>query len=225
MLVHESVHDEFVRRFADAASHMKLSAAYDYSADMGSLISASQLETVTSHVEDAVSKGATVLAGGHARPDIGPYFFEPTVLADVTPDMTLCAEETFGPVVSVYPFRDEDEAVRRANATSYGLNSSVWTRDARRGRKIGARLESGTVNVNEAYGAAWASVDSPMGGFKDSGLGRRHGREGILKYTESQTVATQRFLGFDAPFGMGNEAYAKFLTASLKLMRRNPFIK
>jgi succinate-semialdehyde dehydrogenase/glutarate-semialdehyde dehydrogenase len=225
MLVHESIRPEFLRRFADRVSRMRLSPAFDYSADMGSLISASQLNTVTTHVDDAVAKGATVLAGGRARPDLGPYFYEPTVLDNVSPQMTLCAEETFGPVVSVYSFRDEDEAIDRANASSYGLNSSVWTRDARRGRRIGARIEAGTVNVNEAYGAAWASVDAPMGGFKDSGLGRRHGREGILKYTEAQTVATQRFLGFDAPFGMGNEAYAKFLTASLKLMRRNPFVK
>jgi succinate-semialdehyde dehydrogenase/glutarate-semialdehyde dehydrogenase len=204
---------------------MRVSAAFDYSADMGSLISEAQLKTVTTHVEDAVAKGATVLAGGRARPDIGPYFYEPTILDNVSPEMTLCAEETFGPVVSVYSFRDEDDAIARANASTYGLNASIWTRDARRGRRIAARIESGTVNVNEAYGAAWASVDAPMGGFKDSGLGRRHGREGILKYTEPQTVATQRFLGFDAPFGMGNEAYAKFLTASLKLMRRNPFVK
>jgi succinate-semialdehyde dehydrogenase/glutarate-semialdehyde dehydrogenase len=225
MLVHESIRPEFLRRFADRVSRMKLSAAFDYSADMGSMISETQLNTVKTHVDDAVSKGATVLAGGRARPDIGPYFYEPTILDDVQPGMTLCAEETFGPVVAVYSFRDEDDAIARANASSYGLNSSVWTRDTRRGRRIAARIEAGTVNINEAYGATWASVDAPMGGFKDSGLGRRHGREGILKYTEAQTVATQRFLGFDAPFGMGNEAYAKFLATSLKLMRRNPFIK
>jgi len=225
MLVHESIYDEFTRRFAEKVSAMRLSTAFDFSADMGSLVSGKQLQTVTEHVDDAVSKGARALAGGKARPDVGPNFYEPTVLVDVQPGMTLCAEETFGPVVSVYPFRDEEEAVERANATSYGLNASVWTKDTRRGRRIGARIQSGTVNINEGYGAGWASLDAPMGGFKESGLGRRHGREGILKYTEAQTVATQRILGFDAPFGLGNEAYAKMLTTSLRLMRRNPFVK
>jgi succinate-semialdehyde dehydrogenase/glutarate-semialdehyde dehydrogenase len=225
MLVHESVFDEFARRFAQRVSAMRLSPAFDFSADMGSLVSASQLATVREHVDDAVAKGATVLAGGNARPDIGPYFFEPTVLTGVEPAMTLCAEETFGPVVSLYRFRDEEEAIARANATSYGLNASIWTKNTRRGRRIGARIQAGTVNVNEGYGAGWGSVDAPMGGFKDSGLGRRHGREGIVKYTEAQTVATQRLLGFDAPFGMGNEAYAKLLTTSLRLVRRNPLVK
>jgi delta 1-pyrroline-5-carboxylate dehydrogenase len=126
--------------------------------------------------------------------------------------------------VSVYPFKTEEEAIERANATSYGLNASIWSKDTRRARRIGARIAAGTVNINEGYGAGWASLDAPMGGFKDSGLGRRHGREGILKYTEAQTVATQRILGFDAPFGLGNEAYAKLLTTSLRLMRRNPFV-
>jgi len=225
MLVHESIYDEFTRRFSERVSAMRLSPAFDFSADMGSLVSAAQLKTVTEHVNDAVDQGARVLAGGKPRPDVGPYFYEPTVLADVRPGMTLCAEETFGPVVSVYPFRTEDEAIDRANATSYGLNASIWTKDTRRGRRIGARIQAGTVNINEGYGAGWASVDAPMGGFKESGLGRRHGREGILKYTEAQTVATQRLLGFDAPFGLGNEAYAKWLTGALRLMRRNPFIK
>jgi succinate-semialdehyde dehydrogenase/glutarate-semialdehyde dehydrogenase len=225
MLVHESIYAEFTRRFAERVSAMRLSTAFDFSADMGSLVSQKQLETVTSHVNDAVGQGARVLAGGKPRPDIGPYFYEATVLADVRPGMTLCAEETFGPVVSVYPFRTEEEAIERANATSYGLNASIWTKDTRRGRRIGSRIAAGTVNINEGYGAGWASLDAPMGGFKDSGLGRRHGREGILKYTEAQTVATQRLLGFDAPFGLGNEAYAKLLTTSLRLMRRNPFVK
>jgi len=225
LFVHESRRAEFTEKFADRVSRMRLTPGLDYSADMGSLISPKQLETVTQHVEDAVAKGATVLAGGNARPDIGPYFFEPTVLADVESSMVLCADETFGPVVSVYGFTDEDEAVERANATDYGLNASVWTKDTRRGRRIGARIQAGTVNINEAYAAGWGSVDAPMGGFKDSGLGRRHGREGILKYTESQTVATQRLVGFEPPFGMGGDAYARFLTTSMRLLRRNPLVK
>lgn len=186
---------------------------------MGSLVGQRQLDAVTRHVEDAVAKGAKVLAGGTARPDIGPYFYEPTILDGVEAPMSVCTEETFGPVVSVYRFSSEDEAVERANETPYGLNSSVWTKNARRGREIAARLRTGTVNVNEGYAPAYGSVQSPMGGMKDSGLGRRHGSEGILKYTEAQTVAQQRLLPMAPSLGMDDEKYAAFMSRSLRLMK------
>ncbi len=132
-----------------------------------------------------------MLAGGKARPDLGPYFYEPTLLAGVTEEMALCRDETFGPVAAVYRCSSTDEMVARANDTAYGLNASVWTRDVRAAREIAGCIQAGTVNINEAYAATWASM-SPMGGFKDSGLGRRHGAAGLLKYTEAQTVAAQR---------------------------------
>jgi succinate-semialdehyde dehydrogenase/glutarate-semialdehyde dehydrogenase len=198
---------------------MRLGSALAYGADMGSLVSDRQLETVTRHVEEAREKGAAVLTGGRRRPDVGPLFYEPTVLEGVEAPMAVCAQETFGPVVSVYRFRDEDEAVALANATTYGLNASVWSRDGRRARRVAARLKAGTVNVNEGYAAAYGSVQSPMGGMGDSGLGRRHGSEGILKYTEAQTVAHQRLLPMAPSFGMDDEAYAAFMTRSLKALK------
>ncbi|WKK26386.1 succinic semialdehyde dehydrogenase [Streptomyces olivoreticuli] len=219
LYVHESVADAFVERFVARTRAMRLGTGLAYGADMGSLVSGRQLETVTRHVEEAVAKGATVLAGGRPRPDIGPLFYEPTVLEGVEAPMAVCAEETFGPVVSVYRFRDEDEAVALANATPYGLNASVWTRDGRRGRALAARLRAGTVNVNEAYAAAYGSAQSPMGGMGDSGLGRRHGSEGILKYTESQTVAQQRIMPLAPSFGMTDEKYAEFMTRSLRALK------
>ena len=118
---------------------------------MGSLISAAQLERVSAHVDDAVAKGATVLAGGRARPDLGPYFYEPTVLAGVTEEMALCREETFGPVVSVRAVRDVDEAVALANDSDFGLNASVWSRDVDGARRVAARIRTGTVSINETY--------------------------------------------------------------------------
>ncbi len=117
---------------------------------MGSLAGERQLKAVERHVQDAVAKGVKVIAGGVARPDIGPYFFEPTILDGVEDSMAVCEEETFGPVVSVYRFGSDEEAVERANATPYGLNASVWTRNGRRGLEIASRLRTGTVNVNEA---------------------------------------------------------------------------
>ncbi|MFJ3619025.1 succinic semialdehyde dehydrogenase [Streptomyces iakyrus] len=219
LFVHESIADAFLERFAARTKAMRLGTSLAYGADMGSLVGERQLETVTRHVEEAVAKGAKVVAGGVARPDIGPYFFEPTILDGVATDMSVCGEETFGPVVSVYRFTDEDEVIERANATAYGLNSSVWTKNGRRGQEVAARLRTGTVNINEGYAPAYGSVQSPMGGMKDSGLGRRHGSEGILKYTEAQTVAHQRVLPMAPSLGMDDEKYAQFMSRSLRLMK------
>ncbi|WP_031171714.1 succinic semialdehyde dehydrogenase [Streptomyces durhamensis] len=219
LYVHESVADAFLERFAARTRAMRLGNSLAYGADMGSLVGERQLKTVERHVEEAVAKGAKVVAGGKARPDIGPYFFEPTILDGVEDSMAVCEEETFGPVVSVYRFTTDDEAVERANATPYGLNSSVWTKSAVRGRDVAGRLRTGTVNVNEGYAPAYGSVQSPMGGMKDSGLGRRHGSEGILKYTEAQTVAQQRLLPMAPSLGMDDEGYARFMSTSLRLMK------
>ncbi|MEU2546481.1 succinic semialdehyde dehydrogenase [Streptomyces roseolus] len=219
LYVHESIADAFLDRFAARTKAMRLGNSLAYGADMGSLVGERQLEAVTRHVDEAVAKGATLVAGGVARPDLGPLFYEPTILDGVEAPMAVCAEETFGPVVSIYRFTDEDEVIERANATPYGLNSSVWTTDARRGHAVAARLRTGTVNINEGYAPAYGSVRAPMGGMKDSGLGRRHGSEGILKYTEAQTVAQQRLMPLAPSFGMDDEAYAKVMSLSLKALK------
>ncbi|MGX1883442.1 succinic semialdehyde dehydrogenase [Streptomyces sp. NPDC055287] len=219
LYVHESIADDFVARFAARTKAMRLGTSLAYGADMGSLVGERQLENVKRHVEEAVAKGATLVAGGVARPDIGPLFFEPTILDGVEAPMAVCAEETFGPVVSIYRFTDEDEAVAQANATAYGLNSSVWTKNGKRGHAIAARLRTGTVNINEGYAPAYGSVQAPMGGMKESGLGRRHGSEGILKYTEAQTVAHQRLIPMAPSFGMDDEKYAAFMSTSLKALK------
>ncbi|MEU0567767.1 succinic semialdehyde dehydrogenase [Nonomuraea sp. NPDC005983] len=221
LYAHESVFEVFAERFARQAGNLKLGAGRDWSVQMGSLTSQRQLDAVTAHVEDAVANGAKLLTGGEPRPDLGPYFYEPTVLTGVTEDMRLCREETFGPVVAVSAFSSDDEAVELANDTAYGLNASIWTSDPARGRALAARLRAGTVNVNEGYASAYASYDAPMGGMKASGLGRRHGAEGLLRYTEAQTVASQAsWLGFEPPFDLSAETWADVLTTTLKTMRR-----
>ncbi|MDX6660492.1 MAG: succinate-semialdehyde dehydrogenase / glutarate-semialdehyde dehydrogenase, partial [Solirubrobacteraceae bacterium] len=222
LYVHESVADDFTQRLVERVRKMKLGTDLDYGPSMGTLASQQQLDTVEAHVEDAVRKGAEVLAGGKARPDLGPYFYEPTLLAKVEDGMSLFRDETFGPVVAISRFSSEEEVVRRANDSDFGLNFSLWTRDLSRGREIGSRLQAGTVNVNEGYIAAWASVDAPMGGMKASGLGRRHGAEGIRKYTEGQTVAIQRLMPIAPPPGMPHGLWAKVMTLSLRLLRRVP---
>jgi succinate-semialdehyde dehydrogenase / glutarate-semialdehyde dehydrogenase len=218
--VMDAVHDEFVERFVAKVEALRLGAELNYDSDMGSLTFSRQLEAISEHVEDARSKGATVLTGGKPRPDLGPYFYEPTVLTGVTPEMEVYREETFGPVVSVYRVYTEDEAVEQANDTTYGLNASIWTKDVKRGQRIAERLRAGAVNINEGYAAAWGSVDAPSGGLGDSGLGRRHGAEGILKYTNVQTIAVQRLLPIAPLPGMSEETWAKTLSAALWTMRR-----
>ncbi|MDT0276819.1 succinic semialdehyde dehydrogenase [Blastococcus goldschmidtiae] len=224
MYVEDPIYDRFVPAFAERVQRMTLGAGLDWDADMGSLVSSDQLDVVTRHVDDAVTKGARVLAGGKPRPELGPLFYEPTVLEGVTDEMELARDETFGPVVAVTRVADADEAVRRANDTDYGLNASIWT-SPRRGAELATRVQAGTVNVNEGYAAAWASHDAPMGGMKDSGVGRRHGREGILKYTESQTVAVQRGMPIGPMPGQPLEKYASVMTTGLKLLKRVPFLK
>jgi len=216
--IHESIFDRFAARFTDRARKLKMGAAFDYSVDLGSLTSQRQLSKVEEHVHDAVDKGATVLAGGCRRPELGPLFYEPTILTEVHENMKAYAEETFGPVVSLYKFKNEDEAIERANATSYGLNASVWTRNISRGIDLARRIRAGSVNVNEAYIAAWGSVDSPIGGMKESGISRRHGEEGILKFTEPQTVAVQR-LPVVPPGRMTWDSFAQWLIRLLRLLR------
>jgi succinate-semialdehyde dehydrogenase/glutarate-semialdehyde dehydrogenase len=133
-------------------------------------------------------------------------------------------EETFGPVVSVQRVASDEEAVAAMNDTEYGLNASIWTGNTGRGRALAARVEAGSVNVNEGYTATFASMAAPMGGMKASGLGRRHGRESIEALTEVQTIAVQRGASFgltmDRLYELGGEASSKVLSGALEAMRR-----
>ncbi|WP_210481750.1 succinic semialdehyde dehydrogenase [Naasia sp. SYSU D00948] len=224
IFVVDELYDRFVAAFLDRVRALRLSRALEWEADMGSLITREQVETVQSHVDDAVARGARLLAGGKARTDVGPLFFEPTVLEGVKEGMALAREETFGPVVALYRARDTAEAIARANDSDYGLNASVWG-SASAARPVAAALRAGTVNINDGYGAAWASHDAPMGGMKASGLGRRHGAEGILKYTEAQTVAEQRLVPLAPAGGMSQQQFARIWVGASRVLKRLPFLE
>ena len=219
--VHERMFDEFARRFVEATEQIRLGAAYDFEPEMGSLISVDHKDRVSSHVEDARAKGATVLTGGRARPDLGPAFYEPTVLTGVTKDMLTGTCETFGPVVALHPYRTVSEAIAMANDTDYGLNASVFGSDLKRAAEVAAQLEAGNVNVNEGFAAAYASKGTPSGGVKQSGVGARHGDNGLLKYTDVQNLAVVKKLGvMGVQPGQAYEKYAKTTLKSLAIMRK-----
>lgn len=209
--------DRFLAEFTEHTRAMTLGSGDSWEIDMGPLITDDHAERVVQHIDDAVASGARLVTGGVRRPDISSSFVEPTILTDVSPSAALYREETFGPVVSVFRVSDDDEAFARANDSEFGLNASVWTRQPHR---VINRLESGTVTVNEGYTSSWASHGAPLGGVKQSGVGRRHGVDGLLAYTEAQTVAVQRLFGITPFPGQSNRAFARLIGAVFALVNR-----
>ncbi|MCD5346667.1 succinic semialdehyde dehydrogenase [Agromyces sp. S2-1-8] len=189
IFVDRRIAGDFERELVDRLRTAKLGTSVGFGADFGSLASAAQLARVQAHLDDAVEKGATVLVGGKARPDLGPWVFEPTILTGVTPEMRVHAEETFGAIASLYLVSGDDEAVLAANASEYGLNAAVFTGSTRRGHRVADALEAGSVNINEGYRGSFASVAAPMGGVKQSGVGRRNGEAGLLRFVEPVTIS------------------------------------
>ena len=161
-----------------------------------------------------------MLCGGKPRPDLGPAFFEPTILEGVTKDMLCGVTETFGPVVALHKYGTVDEAVALANDTDYGLNASVWGRDVAAACAVGERLESGNVNVNDILATAYAAKGTPSGGVKQSGVGARHGDQGLLKYTDVQNLAVLKKQVMGPRPGQDPEKYVKGMLSSMKLMRK-----
>ena len=185
--VEEPVYDDFVAKVSEKVRELRVGKpAGPGSVDVGAITFPPQLETIKDHVADAVQKGARVLAGGNEAPGAG-RFFEPTVLVDVDHTMKCMTEETFGPTLPIMKVRDEDEAVRLANDSPYGLGASVFSRDTERGEAVARRIESGAANVNDAM-INYTVLELPMGGAKASGLGSRHGAGGIRKYCSQQAI-------------------------------------
>jgi succinate-semialdehyde dehydrogenase/glutarate-semialdehyde dehydrogenase len=218
--IHDSVYDEFKDKLVAATESLKIAASYGFDSELGGLVSPDHMARIEEHVNDAISKGATVLTGGKARPDLGPTFFEPTILEGTTKDMIASTVETFGPVVSLYRYSTEDEAVALANDSDYGLNSSIWTTNFPRAVALAERIEAGNVNINDGLATAYASKATPSGGVKNSGVGARHGDQGILKYTDVKNVAVLKKQVMGPRPGQSYDDYAKQTQTSLRWMRK-----
>ena len=190
--VEQPVYDAFVQKVVEKVEQVRQGPPDGGLAEVGAMTFPPQIDKVERHVNDAVARGARVVAGGKRRSDLRGLFFQPTVLVDVDHDMEVMRDETFGPVIPIMRVRDEDEAVRLANDTRYGLDASVWTKDLARGARVARRVQSGAVCVNDVM-VNFAVTEVPMGGWKESGLGHRHGPGGIRKFCAVQTVVVDRF--------------------------------
>ncbi len=195
--VEEPIYDEFVTKLTAEVGKLRQGAdGKSFGKDVGAMTSPNQIGIVEDHVNDAVSNGAKALTGGKRVPGPGDYF-EPTVLVDVDHSMKVMRDETFGPVVGVMKVRDAEEAVRLANDSRYGLSGSVFG-EKERAERVARRVECGAINVNDVL-VNYFAMDVPMGGWKESGIGYRHGEPGIKKYCRSESLVITRFGGKREP--------------------------
>jgi acyl-CoA reductase-like NAD-dependent aldehyde dehydrogenase len=192
--VEAAIYDQFIDRLEHFASQLKLSAGDGMDVHVGSMTNERELLRTEAHIADAVEKGATLLYGGQRRPDVGPLFFEPTILIDTDHRMDVMREETFGPVVPVMKVADVDEAVRLANDSAYGLSASIYSQDLALAERVATRLECGDVSINRTQ-MVMATPSLPMGGRKNSGIGRRGGPEGLRRFVATQSVLVDKSIG------------------------------
>ncbi len=188
----DAVADIFIEKVVERVGALRQGCEGEF--DVGAMFWPRQLELVEAHVQDAVAKGARALVGGRRNPDLKGLYYEPTVLVDVTHDMLIMTDETFGPVLPIMRVKDEAEALRMANDTDFGLSANVWSRDVSRAETLAARVNSGSVCVND-MAMAYGVLEAPFGGRKNSGLGQVNGDEGLRSYCFAQSIVTDRLGG------------------------------
>ncbi len=221
--VDRKIFSAFVAACVEKILRLKVGDGSDPATDVGPLISERQLQIVESQVEDARQRGARVLAGGKRLPELGPQFYGPTLITDVTPEMRLMREETFGPVLPIIPFSSDNDAIRLANDSEFGLAASVFTSNRARGEAIAHRLNAGTVMVNDLL-TCFAISEAPHGGTRASGIGRTHGLLGMRemlrpKYIDLDALPKMKKVWW-YPYG---EAFTRQMSAFVELLfSRNP---
>lgn len=189
--VHESIYEKFLAACVEKTAKLRQGPGTEATVDIGPMIHERQLRTVHAHVQDAVAGGARLLAGGKPLAHLGANFFAPTILAEVTHEMAIMREETFGPILPVRSFKSDDQAVTLANDSEFGLAASVWTRDRKRGEALASQINGGTVMVNDVV-ACFGISEAPHGGVKASGMGRTHGRFGLEEMVWPKYVDSDR---------------------------------
>jgi acyl-CoA reductase-like NAD-dependent aldehyde dehydrogenase len=199
LFVEYPIEQKFLALCVEKTQKLRLGPGNDPATDVGPLIRHQHVQRMSDLVNDAVTRGARVLCGGKPRPDLGPNFFEPTVIAGVDSSMKLFQEETFGPILAVQPTKDAEEAVARANDSTFALAASVWTSDAKRGQAIAARLRAGAVMVNDAI-SYFGIAEAPHGGCGASGWGRTHGKAGLLEMVQTKYIDTERLPSREKPW-------------------------
>jgi succinate-semialdehyde dehydrogenase/glutarate-semialdehyde dehydrogenase len=214
-----SIYETFKSEFVARVKEIKLGSYLGWGYDMGSITTKQQLERIQDAVRLAKSEGAIVECGGRTRPDIGPLVYEPTVLTHVTPAMEISRKEVFGPVVYLASFKDDEDAIRLCNESGYGLSASIISADTKAAVDIAAEINCGSVNINEGFAATFGSVAAPMGGMGQSGSGRRQGPEGILRFTEAQTVSVQKGAPVSRKFGQDDKKWGKQMTRKVRILR------
>jgi succinate-semialdehyde dehydrogenase/glutarate-semialdehyde dehydrogenase len=216
--VHRSLYNAFLEACVRKTKQLRVGNGIDSQTEIGPLIHERQFRNVESQVEDARARGARVLTGGSRLPQFGSNFYAPTVLADVTHAMPIMREETFGPVLPVMPFDTDEEAIRLANDSNYGLAASIWTRDRARGELLARRILAGTVMVNDAV-ACFGISEAPHGGVKASGMGRTHGRFGMEEMVRIKHVDSDRLPGMKKIWWYGyGQGFTRQMEGFLDLM-------
>jgi succinate-semialdehyde dehydrogenase/glutarate-semialdehyde dehydrogenase len=212
------VYDRFVRDCVQKIGRLRVGNGSSASTDVGPLISERQVHIVETQVENARALGANILAGGKRLPELGPQFYSPTLITEVSPAMQLMQQETFGPVLPVIPFTTDDEAVRLTNASEFGLAASVFTKDAKRGNAIAQRLNAGAVMINDLL-SCFAMPEAPHGGTRASGIGRTHGIMGMRETVRPKYIDSDGLPGMKKvwwyPYG---ETFTRQMSAFVDML-------